>query len=174
MLGDMPEPAGFRYQTILNRGRPRHGETDAFRIRHPSMDAGRRAKLFAPFDALRGFGEAVASKDVLYEPRKELNEEEAAELDRRLWILRSLCAGNRMLREKRVQVTVSYFVPCNDPENEAYGLRGQYRQISGICRSVDAERSRTVLIGETRIRLADIQSLESETGIFDREWEECG
>ena len=84
MIGDIPMPAGFRYREILLKGKPKHDKTDAFRIRHPSMDVGRRAKIFAPFDALRGFNEAVASKDVLYEHKRELNEEDQAELNRRL------------------------------------------------------------------------------------------
>lgn len=52
----------FRYRNVLLRGRPRHGKYDAFSIRHPSMDPGRRAKIFAPFDALRGFNAALIAK----------------------------------------------------------------------------------------------------------------
>ena len=55
-------PAGFRYKEIFLRGKPFHAQTDAFRIRHPGMDVGKRAKIFAPFNALRGFNEAVAAK----------------------------------------------------------------------------------------------------------------
>jgi len=60
-IGDIPMPADFRYRNILLRGRPKHEKTDSFRLRHPSMDIGKRAKIFAPFDALKGFDEAIAS-----------------------------------------------------------------------------------------------------------------
>ena len=71
-IGKIPMPANFRYAEIFRRGRPRHGEPgvlstyDAFYIRHPPMDPLRRAKLFAPFDALSGFSGRIAAKEVLY------------------------------------------------------------------------------------------------------------
>ena len=172
MIGDIPMPAGFRYREILLKGKPKHDKTDAFRIRHPSMDVGKRAKIFAPFDALKGFNEAVASKDVLYENKRELNEEDQAELNRRLDILHGLTYNSRMARENHVRVTVTYYIPCNDKENEAYGYRGQYQQLTGICRNVDAEVSQTIRIDDRRIRFADIRSIEADTDIFEREWDE--
>ena len=57
--GDMEMPAGFSYREVICKGRPLHDGIDPFRIRHPQMDPGRRAKIFAPFDALRGFDEAI-------------------------------------------------------------------------------------------------------------------
>ncbi len=68
-LGEIPMPDGFLYKEVFLRGQPRHIRTDLFRIRHPSMDTGRRAKLFAPFDALAGFSEAIAAKTGPYEGR---------------------------------------------------------------------------------------------------------
>ena len=52
-------PSGFRYQKVLEKGRPAHEKTDPFRIRHPAMPCAKRAKIFAPFDALRGFGDMI-------------------------------------------------------------------------------------------------------------------
>ena len=172
MIGDIPMPAGFRYREILLKGKPKHDKTDAFRIRHPSMDVGKRAKILAPFDALKGFNEAVASKDVLYENKRELNEEDQAELNRRLDILHGLTYNSRMARENHVRVTVTYYIPCNDKENEAYGYRGQYQQLTGICRNVDAEVTQTIRIDDRKIQFADIRSIEADTDIFEREWEE--
>ena len=40
---------------------------DSFRLRHPSMDPGKRAKIFAPFDALAGFSDALAAVDAAQE-----------------------------------------------------------------------------------------------------------
>lgn len=61
--GAMNMPAAFPYREVFFRGKPRHDRDDAFRIRHPQMDPGRRAKIFAPFDALKGFDEAIAETE---------------------------------------------------------------------------------------------------------------
>lgn len=58
-LGQMDIPPDFPYCEVLEKGKPRHDCRDPFRIRHPQMDPGRRAKIFAPFDALKGFDEAI-------------------------------------------------------------------------------------------------------------------
>ena len=62
-IGTTPMPEGFPYRELFLKGRPCHSQTDPFRIRHPSMDIGRRAKIFAPFDALCGFKEAIAAQE---------------------------------------------------------------------------------------------------------------
>ena len=53
-------PVNFKYREAYMKGRPRHDRLDPFSIRHPKMDVGRRAKIFASFDALKGFDEALA------------------------------------------------------------------------------------------------------------------
>ena len=58
-IGSIPRPPDFRYDKVEERGKPEHEKTDAFSIRHPHMDIGKRAKIFAPFDALRGFSAAL-------------------------------------------------------------------------------------------------------------------
>ena len=58
-IGVIAMPADFSYREVFLRGKPEHDRFDLFRIRHPSMDAGKRAKIFAPFDALRGFSAAL-------------------------------------------------------------------------------------------------------------------
>ena len=55
-------PEGFRYSEVLRRGRPVHDPLDPFTVRHPAMPLSRRAKIFSPFDALRGFGDAITAK----------------------------------------------------------------------------------------------------------------
>ena len=75
-------PPDFRYREVFLQGQPRHDRHDPFRIRHPAMDTGHRAKIFAPFDALKGFREAVDAKNVLYRRRTEPEQEEREELDR--------------------------------------------------------------------------------------------
>ncbi len=56
----------FPYLRLLMRGRPKAAE-DLLSGKHPPMDRGHRAKIFAPFDALTGFSELIAEKDRLYE-----------------------------------------------------------------------------------------------------------
>ena len=142
-VGSMPMPAGFAHADVFLCGRPRHGLAgkaqtyDSFYRKHPPMETARRAKIFAPFDALRGFGEAIAAKNVLYEEKKVLTEGEKEDLDRKIGILHSLTANSRMARENRVCVTITRFVPCSDPENEAYGRRGRYEPVTGIVQRVD-------------------------------------
>lgn len=48
-------PDAFPYRDVLEKGKPEHTDTDAFRIKHPPMPCSRRAKIFAPFDPLEGF-----------------------------------------------------------------------------------------------------------------------
>ena len=173
-VGLMAMPANFRYRDVFLKGKPRHDRYDPFRIRHPSMDRGKRAKIFAPFDALKGFNEAVTAKEVLYENRISLSQEDQEELNRRLGILHGLTRNSRMARASQVQVTVTYYEPCHDENHEAYGLRGRYRTITGICREVDAEVTETILIDGMRIFLGDVLRIENagENDIFRQEWDE--
>ena len=161
-------PAGFRYRDVFLKGRPRHDRYDAFRIRHPQMDVRKRAKLFAPFDALRGFNFAIMCKNELYVDRLTGSPEDQAELDRRFRILKDLTYNGRMARANRVQVTVTYYEPCSDINNEAYGLKGQYKTITGICFNVDAEVTKTILVDETRIPMEDIREIDAPGDLFRR------
>ncbi len=160
-MGYMPMPERFRDRGILEQGKPEQP------IRHPSMDAGHRAKIFAPFAALRGFDQALLSKDVLYVPRLQLNEEEEAEISRRLTILHNLTYNGRMARANRPRATVTWFVPCDDPNNEAYGSRGTYTTATDIVWNVDQG---TILVGKTRVNIRDVAAIEAER-LFDRDWE---
>ena len=171
-IGVMTMPANFRYREVFLKGRPRHDRYDPFRIRHPSMDRGHRAKIFSPFDALKGFNEAVASKDVLYEDRIELLQEDSEELSRRLNILHNLTFNGRMARENRVQVIVTYYEPCSDENNEAYGLRGHYKTITGICWNVDAEVNQTILIDKAKIPLWYVLKIEAPGDLFRKDWDD--
>ena len=165
-IGYMQMPADFKYASVFLKGKPRHSGSDRFCARHPAMDRGQRAKIFSPFDALRGFGNAVASKDALYVDRPALTDEETAEIDRRLGILSALTANTRKARQNSVRIRAVYFAPCADPNHEAYGRRGQLVTILGICRKVDGAVTHTLTAGETVIPLGDILSIDAP-GIFD-------
>jgi hypothetical protein len=161
----MSMPANFRYAEIFRRGRPRHGKPgvlstyDAFYIKHPPMNSLRRAKLFAPFDALAGFGGRIAAKEVLYKERQILTEEEKEELDRRLAVIRSLAPDTRTARKNRIRIEVTYFSPCEDPESESFGSgRGQYRTVAGIVRKIDLLKRR-ILVEDESIDLDTVTAL---------------
>jgi hypothetical protein len=171
-IGVMAMPADFRYREVFLKGKPQHDRCDPFRIRHPRMNTGHRAKIFAPFDALKGFNEAVSAKEVLYEHRIELSPEDAAELDRRLTILHNLTYNSRMARANRVQVSVTYYQPCMDPNHDDYRLRGQYQTISGICWNVDAEVNRTITIDRMKLSLDDVLRIDTLDDVFQIHWED--
>ena len=56
-----------RYRKVYERGKPKHSPFDDFSIKHPAMDLSRRAKIFSPFDALKGFDEEIASTEQSFE-----------------------------------------------------------------------------------------------------------
>ncbi len=53
-------PSSFRYKNVLEKGKPVHDKYDSFSLKHPAMDLSRRAKIFSPFDALKGFDDELA------------------------------------------------------------------------------------------------------------------
>lgn len=150
-IGEMPMPADFKYRDVYLKGRPHHERFDDFSIRHPKMDTGKRAKIFAPFDALRGFNFAISRKDVRYENKPELSREEELELDRRLDRLHSLTYNSRLARINRPCITVSFFLPCNDSDHEAFNQQGKVKTITGVCQIVDSEITRTIRVDDTMI-----------------------
>ena len=96
-----------------------------------------RAQQFSPYAALRGLDEVVAEKRRITEGRRELCEDEAEELSRKL---ADLSCGNR--------VTVCfYFTDC-------------YVKKSGIVKDLDSVFRRLVLVDNTQIAFDDILSLE--------------
>lgn len=198
-IGVMPMPVNFRYRDVFLKGRPKHDRYDSFRIRHPQMPPGKRAKLFAPFDALRGFDFAILMKNEIYTDRVLMSPEDREELDRRLSILHDLTYNSGIARANRPQIEVTYYEPCSDVNSEAYGSQGQYKTITGICRNVDAEITKTILVcvaraprpqtscagsapaiarvprtemNEMRIPMEDILKVEAPGDIFRKDWEE--
>ena len=80
------------------------------------MPPSRRAKQFAPFDALVGLKEAIAAKEKRPEPKREITETMIEEINKKLLDLR-----------KGQQVTVVY-----------YGIyEQQYLQVTGRVAKVD-------------------------------------
>ena len=158
-------PPHFRYKDVLARGKPTHKKSDTFSIKHPSMDLEKRAKIFSPFDALKGFNEAIASKDILYEDRRVLSDEDIRHLNHAIGILYNLTKTRQLAMENHVAVSVTYFAPCKDSDNVAFMVRGRYQTLSGILQKVDPFHAKNIIIDGIEVRLSDILSIESQ--VFD-------
>lgn len=101
----------------------------------PKMSMSNRAKQFVPFDALKGFQEALRKKEKMPVPRKELAEEKAEELNEKL---KKLTTGK--------MITVVYY---ND---------GEYIQLTGIV--VKIEKNKKYLqMAEIIISIDDISDI---------------
>ncbi len=106
-------------------------------VRAP-MPASRRAKQFAPFDALKGLKEAIAEKERIPTPRRILAEDALAELNEKLSQLR-----------KGSIVTVVYYCIYEQ----------EYHQITGAVVSVDTYWS-LLQIGNMAIDFSEIFEIE--------------
>lgn len=95
-----------------------------------------RAKLFMPFDALKGFREALAAKEHIVVPKIELSEEMLEELDLKF---RELAPGKI--------VTIVHY----DKE--------EYVKTTGMIAKI-SNSSRLIQIVNTKISLDDICSIE--------------
>ena len=158
-VGYMPMPAAFPRREVFLRGRPRHRKYDDFWIRHPPMDPGHRAKIFAPFDALRGFDFCIMAKEVRYTERAELSDFQKEQLDRQLHMLQSLTYNGRAARRNRPFAEITYFEPCTDTENFAYGKGGRYLTVSGTVSRVDTLTERTITVDNRKISLDTISQI---------------
>ena len=147
-------PPHFPYTAVFLHGRPRH-EDDEFSRAHPPMDRGRRAKIFAPFDALDGYGTAIRAKNALYVDKIALSEDEKAEINRRLTVLRSRIPAGRRSGGAMPEVRATYYVPCADRNSDAFGRKGRYETVRGPCARVD-DTARALTVGSTVIRFEDL------------------
>lgn len=95
-----------------------------------------RAKIFAPFDALRGLREALAAKEHIVVPRMELSEEAKEELDRKI---------------KEIQKF--------DIVTAVYYSNGNYIKTTGMVSKLDVN-CRFLQIVTTKIPLADICDIQ--------------
>ena len=113
----------------------------------PRMPRQNRAKIFAPYQALKGFCETVHAKDTVYVCRLELSEYVKEDLDRKL----------RQLRRQDT-VTVTWFRPKpggGDPDT------GRYITATGTVERVDPVLHMLLLSGQ-KIPMDDIADLREE------------
>lgn len=152
-----------RYGTLLFMERPVH-DGDYFSRKHPKMTLLNRAKIFAPFAALVGFDEHIRSKDVLYIWKRHLDTDEEWELNRRLNILHNLAYNSKIARANQIMVSIEYYIPCADRNNDAYGRMGLYKKADGVVMKVDQVRQEIVIEDDsssTSISFADIYRITS-------------
>lgn len=101
------------------------------------MSQAMRAKQFMPFKALTGLDEALAERERIIVPKKELSEHTIEELNRKLCSL-----------EKGQIVTIVY-----------YGMYEQnYKQLTGPVEKIDAYW-KSVQLGNVQIHFSEISDI---------------
>lgn len=121
-------------------------------IKHPRMNLEDRAKIFAPFAALRGYEEAIEAKQKIVVPRIELSEESKELLDLQIRkIERLMESGEHPI------ITIIYFQKVKSSNKDG----GEYIQFTGMVARFD-QTSRILQIVEKRLRLEDIYRIEGE------------
>ena len=113
---------------------------------HPQMSMHDRAAQFAPFAALTGYEAAVGETARLTTERRELDAQEAEELNRRLTELAARLPDHP-------EVTVEYFVP----DDRKAG--GAYVTMTGVVRHISVAEKTLVMEDGTVISLEDVDSV---------------
>ena len=116
---------------------------------HSQMPLRDRAAQFAPFAALTGYEAAVGETARLTTERRELDAQEAEELNRRLTDL-------AVRLKDRPEVTVEYFVP----DDRKAG--GAYVTVAGRVRNISVSEKTLVMEDGTEIPMEDIVSMTGE------------
>lgn len=112
---------------------------------HPQMPLRERAAQFALFAALTGYEAAVGETARLSVERRELDAQEAEELNRRLVALIARLSD-------RPEVTIEYFVP----DDRKAG--GAYVTVTGRMRHISVAKMTLVMDG-TEIPMEDVDSV---------------
>lgn len=118
--------------------------------KHPPMSMNDRAAQFAPFSALTGYEDVIAETGRPTERFFELDEQEAAELDRRLELLIA-----KLPEHPAVAVT------CFVPDERKSG--GAYRTVTGKVEKISAAARTIVMTDGRAIPLENIASLDVMT-----------
>ena len=112
---------------------------------HPQMPLRERAAQFAPFAALTGYEAAVGETARLTTERRDLDAQEAAELNRRLTDLAARL-------KDRPKVTIEYFVP----DDRKAG--GAYVTVTGRMRHISVAKM-TLVMDRTELPMEDVDSV---------------
>ena len=143
----------FEYADIINRVRPIH-KADRFSYKYPRMSSEKRAKIFAPFAALSGYDDALAEKEVIYDIKRVLTDDEYFDLDCKIATIYEKCSNSILARDNGAEVRILYFEPLADDE-----LHGRYLEVIGLVTKVRPDKG-TITILDKEISLRSIYKLE--------------
>ena len=115
----------------------------------PRMSPAERAAQFSPFQALAGYGDAVAEAGRLTDARIEPSESRMAEVNGALETIRMALANG-----VRPALRVTYFLP------DARKGGGGYTAAEGSAKRLDAHARRLMLAGGEMIPFGDILDIE--------------
>lgn len=118
----------------------------------PQMSMHDRAAQFSAFAALSGYDDTVKETARLTDSKMELTEEETAELNLKIQILKEYA-------DTRPFVFVEYFIPDKKKSG------GSYVTVTGNFRRVDEYAGNMILTSREEIHLSDIYSIEGD--VFD-------
>ena len=128
-----------RYDDIINLERPRF-------IDLPPMSMHDRAAQFSPFAALVGYEDAVKETARLTDARREMLEDEIAELNRQLGEL-----AERL--SERPEIRVTYFIPDKKKDG------GRYASKIGNARTIDQYNNTIVFTDGDTVQIKDMYSV---------------
>lgn len=128
-----------RYDDIINLERPRY-------IDLPPMSMHDRAAQFSPFAALVGYEDAVKETARLTDARRELSEDDTAELNRQLGEL------TKRLSE-RPKIRVTFFIPDKKKDG------GRYASKIGNARTIDQYNNAIVFTDGEAVQIKDMYSV---------------
>ena len=128
-----------RYDDIKHLTRPQYPDL-------PPMPMHDRAAQFSPFAALVGFEDAVEETARLTDSRREMLEDEIAELNRQLAELQSRLG-------ERPKIRVTYFIPDKKKDG------GSYASKIGNARTIDQYNNRIVFTDGESVPVKDMYSV---------------
>ncbi len=149
---DSREATKKKYADIINMQRP---VDESILRKHPRMSVPERAKIFAPFAALRGHGDRIVAEDgkLLRQKKIDFSEGELEKLSAKLALI-----------EKNKEVGILYFVPSSPGSD-----MGHYEKIEGKVILFDPVFQK-VRIGSTIILFSDIADVFFADGDESNLW----
>lgn len=136
-----------------------HKYDDIIEVQYPFKDIEKirtmtieeRAKIFAPFAALKGHSEAIAARQKIVASKVELSEESAQQMDYSLMDI-----DNQLKHGKHPIIKLIYF-----KQDIRLKDKGEYIELSGVVAKLNKEL-RWIQIVNKKINLDDICMLEIE------------
>ena len=137
-----------KYDDIIGLSRPKS--------MRPAMPVADRAKIFMPFAALRGYGEAIGEQQRQFAERVELSDEEQEKLDMSLQRIAILLANG-----VQPEGSVKYFVKNEEVSKKEEQELGVYKICSGKITKLYAMHDK-IRIQDMELWLHDITEITGE------------